>query len=87
MSEIPSRPPMSAEAEKGFGRGVRRALEIQDRWARGTLPRTPELSAELEALREQELDYRNRDAITRETIQRLTGVRSPRLRVVPGRKG
>ena len=64
---------MPPDVEKEFGRVVRRAYEIQDGWQRGTLPETPELRAELEALREQELDYRDRYEISRETIIRLMG--------------
>ena len=73
MSEIPPRLPMPPEAEKEFGRGIRRAYEIQDGWSRGTLPETPELKAELEALREQDLDYRDRYEIGRETRRRVMG--------------
>jgi hypothetical protein len=58
MSEIPPRLVMPPEVEKEFGRGIRRAYEIQDGWSRGTLPRTPELKAELEALRAREVGYR-----------------------------
>jgi hypothetical protein len=64
----------------------RRAYEIQDGWSRGTLPETPQLKAELEALREQELDYRDRYEISRETIQRLMAARPPRLRAIPGER-
>ena len=69
---------MPPEAEKEFGRGIRRAYEIQDGWSRGTLPRTAELKAELEALLEKEVDYRDRYEISRQTIQRLMAARPPR---------
>jgi hypothetical protein len=86
MSEVLSRPPVPPQLEKEFGGGIRRAFEIQDGWSRGTLPETPELKVELEALWEQELDYRDRYEISRETIQRLMAERPAGLRLIQGGK-
>ena len=86
MTDGPLRLSMPPEAEEEFGRGIRRAYEIQDGWSGGTLPETPELKAELDTLREKELDYRDRYEISRETIQRLMAGRPPRLRVIPDGK-
>jgi hypothetical protein len=84
MSQITSCPPLPLELEKEFGRGIRRAYEIQDGLSRGILPETPELKVELEALWEQEMDYRERYDISRETIQRLMTARPANLRIIPG---
>jgi hypothetical protein len=81
MSEPPRRPPLPHELEREFGRGLRRAYEIQDCWSRGTLPRTPELEGELLALRQREEDYRAQYDISRETLRRLMAGRRG-LRVI-----